>query len=857
MELLELYPANQREAISKIQKLVASSLDLRAIYASIVTELKKLIDFDRVSISVPTEGDNMAITFAASATTSNVLEEGQPYPLKGSLLEQIMLTGGPILVEDTKTGRFLTDSLFSRVGIRSRLGYPLKVRGRVIGSINLSSHEPHHFSPAQFPLLEEICPQLAMVTENTLLLERLKASEEKYKDLYNNAPDMYCTYSRDGIILDCNETTARMLGHLKEAIVGRSIHEFVSKKDQRFLESAIREGWTGGLELQLIKKEGGALDVSLKATPKYDESGRVTAFRAVLRDITHERLAEEQVCQEKEKLDYVVDVLGIGLCLMDKDMNILWANANLPKVWGLAELPRGARCRDLFQCKEAYCPVVKAFENPEGRLRDIKVLTQHGVRRYIENTAIPLKDERGELSRVLVLSRDITQREKRLRQLSLLRELGQALQETLDVDKLLNIILTCVTAGQALAFNRAFLFLVNREKGSIYGKVAIGPSSGEEAAKVWRDISQRNPALEGLLREVMERKPLDSPLNVKTRLLVYPLSREEEIVVRCVKEMSSQVVKEATTDPRVTREFRDFLGSKEFVCVPLVVKGKAVGVIVADNLYSKEPITDDHIHLLNIFAGQAALAIENAETCEHLEEKIEQLREAQERLVRSERLVAMGEISTYIAHEIRNPLVTIGGFARSIEKAKPQEEEVATAAGIIVEEVGRLEKILGNIKDFSKPQEPRKVRVHINTLLEDTCYLTEGYLRERGVTLVKNFHPGLPPTFLDPSQIKQVLLNIIKNAVESMEGGGTLTIQTSREERYIRADISDTGRGMSREVMEKICTPFFTTKPYGTGVGLAISQKIVDDHDGKFLFCSTQGEGSTFSILIPITESAL
>ncbi len=669
---------------------------------------------------------------------------------------------------------------------------------------------------------------------------------------------MYCTFNQEGVILDCNETTARMLDYPKKAIIGRSIYEFVSKKDQRFLDKAIREAppqtTTEGLELQLVRKGGSSLYVSLRATPRYDEAGGLMAFRAVLRDVTLEKLAEEQIRQEKEKLDYVVDVLGIGLCLMDRNMNILWANANLPRVWGLTRLPEGAKCPDIFQCSESYCPVAKAFQ-AEGRYKDIKVLTKDGIRRYIENTAIPLRDEKGEISRVLILSRDITQREKRLRQLSLLRELGQVLQQTLDIEKLLNLILTCITAGQALAFNRAFLFLVDAEKGAIYGKAAVGPSSGEEAARIWQDVSQRYPTLEELLKEVMEGEPLDSPLNVKTRLLAYPLNREEEIVVRCAREMRSQVVKEASTDPRVTREFKEFLGSKEFVCVPLVVKGRVIGVVVADNLYTREPITEDHIQLLNVFAGQAALAIENADTCESLEEKIEQLRETQERLVRSERLVAMGEISTYIAHEIRNPLVTIGGFARSIEKAMPKEEEMATAAKIIVEEVSRLEKILGNIKDFSKPQEPRKVRVHLATLLEDTCSLTEGYLRGKGINLVRNFTPGLPPIFLDPAQIKQVFLNLIKNAVESMEGGGTLTIQTFEEEHYIRTDVSDTGQGIAPEVMKKIFTPFFTTKTSGTGVGLVVSQKIIDDHDGKLRVSSIQGKGSTFSVLLPITEN--
>ncbi len=190
MRLVESYPARQ-EVISNIQKIISSSLNLKDIYTSIVNELRKVMDFDRVSISVPTDEGKQAITFVASGIhTGRILEEGQPYPLKGSILERILLTGEPIVVEDTKEGTHSTNGLFYKVGIRSRLGYPLKVRGRVIGSINFSSKEPYHFSPAQFPLLEEICPQLAMVTENTLLFEKVKLSEEKYKDLYDNAPDV-------------------------------------------------------------------------------------------------------------------------------------------------------------------------------------------------------------------------------------------------------------------------------------------------------------------------------------------------------------------------------------------------------------------------------------------------------------------------------------------------------------------------------------------------------------------------------------------------------------------------------------------------------------------------------------------
>lgn len=851
MELTE----KEREVVNNIHRIITSSIDIRDTYSGIVAELKKVIDFDRISISLLKEGNKVANTYVMSSSYSSLtLQENKPYPLEGSMLEQIAATGEAVIVDDTKKGQFVTDSLLIQEGMRSRLGYPLKIRGRVIGGINLSSKEPNNFGPLHCVLLEQIAPSLAMATENTLLFQKIKESEKLYKDLYDNAPDMYCSYSRDGTIVECNQTAARVLGYPRESLLGSSIYDFVHEESKKHLQESIASGRAEGLELKLIKGGGEIIDVSINAAPDHDAAGNVIGIRVVMRDITEKKQAEEQGRQEKEKFQSAVDALGLGLCLMDRSLCVLWSNENLSRVWGLPQNPEGRCCPEILHCEEVTHPAQKAFEAGDGLFRDVKVITLEGRRKYIENIALPLKNAVGKVERVLLLSRDITQRQKTIHQLSLLRQLGESLQHILRQDRLLQLVLTCVTAGHALGFNRAMLFLVNEERGTVYGRMAIGPSNKEEALRIWQEVSTKYRSLEDLLKDTVERGPLDTPLNITTKLLAYPLSKEDEIIVRCIKEKKPIVVKDCSTDPRVCKEFYSIFGSKEFVCVPLIVKGRAIGAILADNLYSGEPITEDHVQLLSMFAGQAALAIENAETYKNLEDKIRQLTEAQEKLLRSERLIAMGEMAAYIAHEIRNPLVTIGGFARSIERSRIKDENTITSSKIIMEEVKRLEKILDNIKDFSKPAEPKKTRMHINLLMEDTLSLIEGYLKERRIGLIKVMSPSLPIAHIDPAQMKQVFLNLIKNAVESMPGGGTLTVKTSLEDKSIKVDFTDTGEGIPPEVMAKIFTPFFTTKASGTGVGLAVCQKIIDDHDGKLRVSSAPGKGSTFSILLPALE---
>lgn len=563
----------------------------------------------------------------------------------------------------------------------------------------------------------------------------------------------------------------------------------------------------------------------------------------------------------KEKADYVVNsltnALDAGLSVLDRDLNIIWANKTLSRILNLKYDPIGKKCREVYKCEcqdAQHCSVLQALSTGKRQCSEIQLITEKGERRYVKNISTPIRDEKDNVTHLLKLSLDITEQEEKIHRLSLLQKLAELMQGTLQIDRLLHLILTCVTAGTALGFNRARLFLVDKDRNIIYGKMAVGPSSLEEANRIWSEIASKYERLEDLIKVSEDNYRKDTPLYMITRLMAYSLMDEKEIIVSCIKTKKFILEKNAFHNPRIDKKFVSIIGANEFVCVPLVVKDEAIGVICADNVYSGKPITDDQVELLNIFASRAALAIANAEVYKKLEEKNQQLKETQERLVRSERLAVIGNMAAYIAHEIRNPLVTIGGFARAILRDYADHKGIKQNVEIVVEEVNRLEKILANIMDFSKPVEVVKVATQVNDLIESTCSLMEPYFKSGCIQLIKQLNATIPKIIVDPTQMKQVFLNLIKNAVESMPNGGKLTIETVMEDEQIKIDIADTGEGMTTDVMQNLFVPFFTTKVDGTGVGLAVSQKIIDDHNGFIKIKSALKEGTTISIYLPIKK---
>ena len=228
----------------------------------------------------------------------------------------------------------------------------------------------------------------------------------------------------------------------------------------------------------------------------------------------------------------------------------------------------------------------------------------------------------------------------------------------------------------------------------------------------------------------------------------------------------------------------------------------------------------------------------------------------QDRINRSERLAALGQVVAEISHEIKNPLMMIGGFARQLVK-ESKDEKSLPKLNIIVKEVQRLESLLKEMRDFYLPRPLDRKEVDVNALLKEVHDLIKEDCKKRSIRL--EFKTDREQVLVegDRAKLEQVLLNLAKNALEAMEQGGKISFASGLKEGVVEIKISDKGIGILEEDQGKIFSPFYTTKKQGTGLGLSICKRIIEDHPGSSLgFTSEKGKGSTFVIAMPVSQSA-
>ncbi len=232
-----------------------------------------------------------------------------------------------------------------------------------------------------------------------------------------------------------------------------------------------------------------------------------------------------------------------------------------------------------------------------------------------------------------------------------------------------------------------------------------------------------------------------------------------------------------------------------------------------------------------------------------------------EHQIRADRLAAIATIASGLAHEIKNPLAGIKGACQLILQGELKENELKEYTSLILKETNRVDGLVEELLDLSKPRRFTPQVVDINQLVHDvlTLYRTTS---PGDIHWVEELDLSLPEVHIDAERVKQVVLNLVKNACEAMEGRGALTVRTrfvmefaikkgTKRQNFFAVDIRDSGPGMDEATLAKIFVPFFTTKDFGTGMGLALSQHIIEDHGGNLTVKSKPGEGTTFSVILP------
>ncbi|MGB2604802.1 MAG: ATP-binding protein [Candidatus Sulfotelmatobacter sp.] len=230
-------------------------------------------------------------------------------------------------------------------------------------------------------------------------------------------------------------------------------------------------------------------------------------------------------------------------------------------------------------------------------------------------------------------------------------------------------------------------------------------------------------------------------------------------------------------------------------------------------------------------------------------EEIERLHRTQ--ISRAEHLATLGELATGLAHEIRNPLAGIAGVIEIVGRDLPATSPARAVVKDVRQEITRISRTLTDLLETARPRRPEIRRSNLNTTVEHAVMLARQQVLSKPIKIELQKQPDLPEVEHDSDQIHQVLLNLLLNAVQAMEGAGTVRVEIGSREGYANVVVSDTGRGISAQNLPNIFRPFYTTKGNGTGLGLSLARRIVEDHHGRIEVSSVIGAGSKFIVLLP------
>ena len=232
-------------------------------------------------------------------------------------------------------------------------------------------------------------------------------------------------------------------------------------------------------------------------------------------------------------------------------------------------------------------------------------------------------------------------------------------------------------------------------------------------------------------------------------------------------------------------------------------------------------------------------------------EDVSDIKALTDQLIRADRLAAMGELTAGVAHEVRNPLGVIRASVQLLEDANSDRARVEEAAEVIKQEIDRLDRVIKALLDFGRPSKPTLVRADLNEVIEDVVLFTARFASRSDVAIESQLAEDLPRVLGDPDQLKQVFLNLVTNAVQAMVDGGTITISTCAQNEYVEVQVADDGPGIAERDLPKVFDPFFTKRAEGTGLGLTIVHRIIDEHDGHIEVESDQS-GTVFTVSLPI-----
>ncbi|MBN1383680.1 MAG: GAF domain-containing protein [Elusimicrobia bacterium] len=395
-----------------------------------------------------------------------------------------------------------------------------------------------------------------------------------------------------------------------------------------------------------------------------------------------------------------------------------------------------------------------------------------------------------------------------------LREFSGALRSVIGLDKLLDLLINTIT--ETIHIDKASLMLLDRDT----GRLNIKYSKGLDKGIIDNVYFKKDDYLPKWLRENRRILILEGA-NLNNNILSDDL-RKLDIAIS----------------------------------IPLLIKDKLIGIFNLGSKMSEDTFNPEDLELLLSIADQAAVAIENARL-------YEEMRDLERGLDHADKLAALGALASSIAHEIKNPLVSVKTFTQLVPRKFGNPDFLNKFNNVVPQELERLENVLEELLSFGRNVKTNLHSIKIENIIDNLLLLMQREASKRNIRIVKKYDTNIPEIVSDDEQLKQVFMNIVLNAIQAMPNGGNLTIVTSaqlstlnpeQKSDFIEIRFSDTGCGISKENIEKVFKTSFTTKASGTGLGLAISQKIIKELEGTIRVESEVNKGTTFIVELPINS---
>jgi len=450
----------------------------------------------------------------------------------------------------------------------------------------------------------------------------------------------------------------------------------------------------------------------------------------------------------------------------------------------------------------------------------------------------------------------------RIDELSMLSQISQVVSSALDTEEVLKVILTGVTARQGLGFNRAFLFLLDDDGTTLSGRLAVGPTNSDEAGKIWSSLEHDNRSLFEIL-SLYQEEAEKSNRNLTDLIRDVRIDTTNGSMFARAMHTKAPLVIDGTMDiDYATDRVLAHMGERRVAMTPLVSRDRVIGLLVVDNAITREAITDHDTRFLKLIADQTAAAVERSslyrdlkDRAAELEESNRKLAETQNQIIEAERMSVIGEITSAVAHELRNPLTIIGGFAhlmnKNLEPGSPDGEYL----NIIISETQRAEAVVTDVLDFSRASKTPERRLELNQLVHNALeMLTVRLGRDRCAVRAAASGPALP-LWGNPDQLLYALYQVFRSLALDMPCE-EIHVVTGIQETFGRVEIRFPAGDKNREKTEKLLKQYFSGGSNTKRLSLIVAEETLKHHGGWLGVEAGPQGGPLLSIQLPLYKEA-